>query len=213
MKKRIFLIIPVLVAFLLLYALRGFVQDMNGPDLNVHDMNGQAMSGQEASGAYAGGSEEADAIVVLTGGAGRIEEGLMMLRRGRSPKMILSGVHRDADLDSIFIRGLEEGERVSIILEKSSESTYENALEVKRLFDELGLDSMVLITSVYHMKRAYQTFRRIMPEDVRIEAFPVTSPNFDTERWWGWTGLTIIFPEFVKYYWYEVRFGVEGALA
>jgi uncharacterized SAM-binding protein YcdF (DUF218 family) len=203
MKKRFFLIIPVLVAFLLLYALRGFVQDMNGQDMN----------GPETSGAYAKEKGVADAIVVLTGGAGRIEEGLMMLRRGRSPKMILSGVHRDADLDSIFFRGLNEGERMSIILEKSSESTYENALEVKRLFGELGLDSMVLITSVYHMKRAHQTFRRIMPEDVRIDVYPVASPNFDTKRWWGWTGLTIIFPEFVKYYWYEVRFGVEGVMA
>lgn len=188
MKKRLFLITPVFAAAVLLYCMSSFVSDLNG---------------------YSGRSEEADAIVVLTGGAGRIEEGLMMLRRGGAAKLIVSGVHEDADHDAIFFRGLKDSERVGIILEKSSTSTYENAMEVKRIFAELDLHSMVLITSAYHMKRAYQTFRRIMPEDVEIETYPVDSPNFDTERWWGWKSLTIIFPEFVKYYWYEVRFGME----
>lgn len=190
MRRRKLLYIPVLLAAIFIYLFYGF-------------MDGFA--------AYSIPGSEADVIVVLTGGLGRIDGGLMLLRTGRSGKMILSGVNEDVDHDAIFLKGLNKTERGNIILEKRSKSTYENALEVRRLSRELGFDSMILITSSYHMKRAHYLFTRVMPEGVSIEPFQVSSPNFNEQKWWS--SLDIVIPEFLKYSWYEVRFGVEDILA
>jgi len=152
----------------------------------------------------------ADAIVVLTGGRGRIDEGLVLLRRGRAKLLILSGVHKDSDLDSIFLRRVNSVESSKIVLEKRSSSTFQNALEVRRLMAENGFTSMVLITSGYHMKRAYYTFGKVMPEGTRIEAHNVSTPNFDESRWWEGGSLGILAAEFVKYYWYMARFALFG---
>ncbi|CAG1065177.1 hypothetical protein BAC1_00755 [uncultured bacterium] len=157
-------------------------------------------------------SSGADAIVVLTGGRGRTEEGLNLLRKGRSKLLILSGVHRDADLDSIFLKRVNTVEREKIVLEKRSGSTFENALEVRRLMEERGLSSMVLITSGYHIKRAHYTFTKVMPW-TRIEAYSVSTPNFDESRWWEGGSFGLLAAEFVKYYWYMARFAFFGVPA
>lgn len=152
----------------------------------------------------------ADAIVVLTGGRGRTDEGLSMLRKGRSKLLILSGVHQDADLDSIFLNRVNKVERGKIILEKNSTSTFENALEMRKLIAEQGATSIVLITSGYHIKRAHYTFRKVLPSEVRIDAYSVSTPNFDESRWWEGGSLGLLALEFVKYYWYMARFAVAG---
>lgn len=154
------------------------------------------------------GQGDADAIVVLTGGMGRVEEGLSLLRKGKAGLLVLSGVHADADLDSIFLNRLDKFERPKIVLEKRSGSTFENAVEVKRFMEERGLKSMVLITSAYHMKRAEYIFRKIMPPDIRIEPYRVSTPNFDEERWWHGRGLMLLLIEFLKFYWYAAGFAV-----
>ena len=161
-----------------------------------------------AASAPATPARQAEAIVVLTGGKGRVEEGLRLFRNGSSRVLILSGVHENSDLDSIFRRSGKPGtdERGNIILEKASGSTYENAVEVNKIARRLGLKSVLLITSIYHMKRAHYTFRKILPPEVTIVPITVPSPNYDEYRWWGLRSLGLILPEFLKYYWYVLRF-------
>ncbi|HHL40027.1 MAG TPA: YdcF family protein, partial [Deltaproteobacteria bacterium] len=123
--------------------------------------------------------------------------------------LIISGVHRDADIESIFLGispPLTSMEKKSIILEKRSSSTVENAVEVRRIMEEFGLGSMVLITSNYHMRRAAYTFTTVMPEAVEIKLHAVRSPNFDPSRWWSGRGLWITLSEFVKYRLAVLRF-------
>ncbi|HLC18127.1 MAG TPA: YdcF family protein [Thermodesulfobacteriota bacterium] len=153
----------------------------------------------------------ADCIVVLTGGKGRIERGMELYRQGTAGLVILSGVNEAADMDAIFFSGTGGVPREDIMLEKSSKSTYQNALEIRRIMEARGLKSMILITSSYHMKRAYRIFRRIMPAEVTIIPLKVSSPNFDEHRWW--MSLGILVPEFMKFYWYELRFGLENLIA
>lgn len=150
----------------------------------------------------------ADAIVVLTGGQGRAEQGLVLLRSGLAETLVLAGVHRDADHDSIFLGGLTEAEKEKVILEKRSASTLENATEVAKLAEARGFESIVLITSVYHMKRAAETFKMVLPPDVRIYTYSVSTPNFDPARWWEAGSITILVKEFFKYYYYKILFAV-----
>lgn len=153
---------------------------------------------------YRTGAGKADAIVVLTGGKGRVEEGLNLLRTEAAGVLILSGVHEDANIDSIYLKKLSNKEKFKIILEKRSKSTYENAIEVKRLLDAYDIRSIVLITSLYHMKRADYIFSRVLPAGVRIETYSVSTPNFDESGWWSGNSLVILLTEFVKYYWYVI---------
>ncbi len=151
-----------------------------------------------------------DAIVVLTGGKGRIGTGVRLLKAGAGRSLILSGVDADADMDSIFINGIERSVRDRITLEKRSGSTYENAMEVKRIAVEKGFRSVILVTSSYHMKRALLIFSHTLPGYIAIRPRRVSSPNFDENRWWAGKNLALIIPEFIKYQWYAARFGFEG---
>lgn len=154
---------------------------------------------------------KADAIVVLTGGKGRISEGVALLRAGKGKVLIISGVAAEASADSIFRSKLTREELAGIILEKKSRSTFENAVEVRRLAEERGLKSVVLLTSIYHMKRASFIFRHVMPADVVIEPYFVTTPNFNENRWWGYNSIGLLAVEFVKYCWYDLKFALEAA--
>jgi len=182
-------LVAALIASYIIYLFSGFIGDVRE-------------TGYEASG-------KADAIVVLTGGLGRAEVGLNLLSVGTAGVMILSGVHEDADLGAIFFnKKLNENDKLRIILEKKSRSTIENAIEVRRIFEEKGFRSMVLITSGYHMKRALYIFRRVMPGDYIIMPYSVESPNFDETRWWGSTSFGLLTAEFLKFYWYAAGFGL-----
>ncbi|MBI5598356.1 MAG: YdcF family protein [Deltaproteobacteria bacterium] len=183
-------LVAALVASYIIYLFSSFIGDV------------RAIDAIEARG-------KADAIVVLTGGLGRTEVGLKLLSSGTAGLMILSGVHEDAELESIFFnKKLSENDKLNIILEKKSRSTIENAIEVRRIFEEKGYRSMVLITSAYHMKRALYLFRRIMPDDYVIMPYSVDSPNFDETRWWGSRSLGLLTVEFLKFYWYAAGFGL-----
>lgn len=153
-------------------------------------------------------SSQADAIVVLTGGKGRIPEGIALLRAGKGKVLIISGVASDVSADSIFSGKLTRSELAGVILEKRSTSTYENAVEVRKLAQERGFKSVVLITSVYHMKRAAYIFSQVMPPGVLIEPYFVTTPNFNENSWWDSKSMGLIAVEFVKYSWYELKFAL-----
>ncbi|MBE9528031.1 MAG: YdcF family protein [Proteobacteria bacterium] len=201
MKNRIYIASAVLLCIYTLFQFYAFVGSVS------------SFGAGEESGTVALQPTKTDAIVVLTGGQGRIDKGLALLREGKSSKLILSGVNSESSHDAIFRNGLVDGEQYRIILEKRSTSTYENALEMKRLVTELDIESITLITSSYHMKRAYTAFDRMMPEGVRIEPYTISTPNFDTEHWWAPDNIAVALPEFLKYYWYEIRFNMDSTTA
>ncbi|MEL0020990.1 MAG: hypothetical protein VW709_14035 [Rickettsiales bacterium] len=47
-------------------------------------------------------TEKTDAIVVLTGGAGRVQEGLSLLESGAAAKLFVSGVYRGVDVQALL---------------------------------------------------------------------------------------------------------------
>lgn len=140
-----------------------------------------------------------DAIVVLTGGRGRVEEGISLYREHRARWLYLVGVDplvRKSDLfkDLTGKRGGEE-----IVLEKSSRNTLENALYSRDLIARQKVRSILLITSRYHMKRAVLIFRSILPKDIAVYPYPVDSKNLKQE-WWAHGGsFRLLFSEFYKY--------------
>lgn len=157
---------------------------------------------------YGPSARSAHSIVVLTGGSGRADLGLELLRRGRAGMLILSGVNLAAEIDSIYPAGVTEIERMSIFLEKRSKSTFQNAMRVRTLTKSREIDSILLVTSSYHMKRALFIFNRILPGTVVVTPESVSGPEFRS-TWWKGRGVLTAVSEFSKYYWYYYRFHIE----
>jgi len=142
---------------------------------------------------------KSDAIVVLTGGRGRVEEGIRLFRENRGQWLFLIGVDPAVRKGDLFReRSGEKGEE-RVILEQSSRNTLENALYARDLIIRNDIRSLTLITSRYHMKRATLLFRNVLPRDIAIYPHPVDSRNLQ-ESWWSHGGsFRLLFSEFYKY--------------
>jgi uncharacterized SAM-binding protein YcdF (DUF218 family) len=140
-----------------------------------------------------------DAIVVLTGGRGRIEEGVRLYREQKARWLFLIGVDPSVQKKDLFKGGDGEMKGEGVILEKVSRNTLENAFYSRDLIIKKDIHSIRLITSRYHMKRATLIFRNLLPKDVAIYPHPVDSKNLK-EKWWNDGGsFRLLFTEFYKY--------------
>jgi uncharacterized SAM-binding protein YcdF (DUF218 family) len=140
-----------------------------------------------------------DAIVVLTGGRGRIEEGVRLYREKKARWLFLIGVDPSVQKRELLKGGDGEGDGEGVILEKVSRNTLENAFYSRDLIIKKDIRSIRLITSRYHMKRATLIFRNLLPKDVAIYPHPVDSKNLK-EKWWNDGGsFRLLFSEFYKY--------------
>ena len=148
----------------------------------------------------------ADAIVVLTGGRGRVEEGIRLYRDNQARWLFLVGVDPSVRKGELFSEqpGMRNGE--GVILEKVSRNTLENAIYARELVVRHQIRSLKLITSRYHMKRATLIFRSVLPKEVTIYPCPVDSSNLK-EAWWSHGGsFRLLFTEFYKYCLFRVFF-------
>lgn len=151
-----------------------------------------------------------DAVVVLTGGRGRVEEGIRLYKENQGKWLFLIGVDPSVRKSDLFHeRGGDRGGD-GVILEKVSRNTLENALYARELIMKNDVGSIRLLTSRYHMKRAVLIFRNILPKDIAIYPHPVDSKNLH-EEWWSHVGsLRLLFTEFYKYCLYRVFFLFGG---
>jgi uncharacterized SAM-binding protein YcdF (DUF218 family) len=97
-----------------------------------------------------------DAIIVLTGAAGRIERGLTLLEQGAAPRLLISGVDRRVRRNEL---ASEYGAPVLLFatrvdLGSEAVDTRSNALEAAAWLDKRGYRSVRLITTDWHMPRA-----------------------------------------------------------
>jgi uncharacterized SAM-binding protein YcdF (DUF218 family) len=140
-----------------------------------------------------------DAIVVLAGGRGRIEEGLRLYRDNKTPWLFFIGVDPAVRKGDLLREPYGKKDGAGIILEKVSRNTLENALYARDLISTREITSIKLITSRYHMKRATLIFRYVLPKEIAIYPHPVDSKNL-REEWWSHGGsFRLLFSEFYKY--------------
>lgn len=148
-----------------------------------------------------------DLIVVLTGGRGRFKEGLDLLKKERASHLLISGTDPNTTLEDILsansMTDLEDVYRERIILGDLSQSTEENAEEIKSVSEKLNVESILLVTSSYHIRRAMNLLKRELKKAPVLEAqvyyHPVETPNFQREYWWkSVTGWQIFLSEYFK---------------
>ncbi|HEY4743336.1 MAG TPA: YdcF family protein [Desulfuromonadaceae bacterium] len=141
----------------------------------------------------------ADAIVVLAGGKGRVEEGVRLYRERKATWLFFIGVDPSVRRADLYQARPGDPTPDGVILEKASRNTLENAIYGRDVIMRKEVRSILLITSRYHMKRASILLRNALPKDVAIYAYPVDSRNLK-EEWWNHGGsFHLLFTEFYKY--------------
>lgn len=141
----------------------------------------------------------ADCAVVLTGGPGRIREGLDLIYRGQVKKLIISGVHPSAEWRDIvpqweYYSGVSLDD---IVLEKRSTTTYGNATQTLPLAEAMHCQSIALVTSTLHMHRAFRTFKSVFGQDYHLIPYSMIG----SESQFEWIS---IFIEVIKSTFYSV---------
>lgn len=142
-----------------------------------------------------------DAVVVLTGGSGRLGVGLSLLAKKRAKKLFVSGVYHSVDVAELLRISRQSPEELEccVVLGYSAGDTAGNAQETAEWMTKEGYASLRLVTANYHMRRSLLEFRRVMPE-VSLIPHPVFPPNFKSEEWWRWPGTaSLILSEYSKY--------------
>lgn len=150
-----------------------------------------------------------DAVVVFTGGSGRIEEGLRLLDEGRAPRLYISGVH--ADTPKADLLRTWSGSPESVEIGQSSTTTTQNAEEVRGwLAVNPDIHTLRLVTSNYHMNRSLIELKNAVP-DIEILAHPIVQPDINAAHRYFWH---VLFSEYHKalYRWVFLIFAPHPAV-
>ena len=124
-----------------------------------------------------------DGIVVITGGAGRIEHGVEILSEGKGQRLLVAGADPSVTKADLVHRLGGKKKLVQCCVDLGSESvdTRSNAEETRRWLQKQHFHSVRLITSDWHMRRARYEFRRVLGEDFKVVPDAVrTEPGFMT---------------------------------
>jgi uncharacterized SAM-binding protein YcdF (DUF218 family) len=119
-----------------------------------------------------------DAAIVLTGGSGRIEHALDVLRQGKAKRLLVAGADPAVRKRDLAARIPQSAKLLQCCVDLGSESvdTRSNAEEAGRWLAKHRFRSIRLITSDWHMRRARYEFRKalggkyvVVPDAVRTE--------------------------------------------
>jgi uncharacterized SAM-binding protein YcdF (DUF218 family) len=156
---------------------------------------------------------DADGIVVLTGGASRIADAVELLAAGHGKRLLITGVHRATSSEEIA-RVMPRHERLlkcCVDLDHSAVNTVGNAAGTRRWAKTLRFESLIVVTSSYHMPRTMAELGRQLP-DVTLIPFPVVSDKLRAEPWWdSLPTAKLLFSEYLKYMLAQVRMRLEPA--
>ena len=109
-------------------------------------------------------AKQVDAAVVLTGGSGRIEHGLDVLRTGKARRLLIAGADPSVRKRDLATRIAGSGPLLRCCVDLGSESvdTRSNAEEAGRWLAKHHFRSLRLITSDWHMRRARYEFDKVL---------------------------------------------------
>lgn len=128
----------------------------------------------------------ADAIVALTGpSAERVNAAIRLLEQDKGERVLISGVNREVRRQEL--RALTPGSNrlfnCCVDLGFEAEDTVGNAQEIAAWARAKNYDSLIVVTSDYHMARALTEIRAAAP-GVELTPYAVETPSLDNSRWW-----------------------------
>lgn len=163
----------------------------------------------------------ADAIFILSGNVvWRAPLAARLYREGRAPRVLVTGGYysdyflvltgerlTDAEVVARVLASLGVP-RAAMTLVKGGTSTYEEALILRRLVDDLGLRSVIVVTSNFHSRRARWVFRKVLAgRGVAISFVEADHAVFTSRDWWRHEeGLITVSNEYIKFAYYVTRY-------
>jgi uncharacterized SAM-binding protein YcdF (DUF218 family) len=143
----------------------------------------------------------ADGIAVLTGGVARIDEAMKLLAQGKAKRLLITGVNRTTSTEALK-QLASEGDQLfacCVDIDKEARNTIDNATETSQWVAQNHYNSIIVVTSNYHMPRALAELARAMPE-VSLVPYSVVDNNVRLDHWWAYPGTTrLLVSEYLKY--------------
>ena len=128
----------------------------------------------------------ADAIVALTGpSAERVNAAIRLLEQDKGQRVLISGVNREVRRQELRALTPVSNKLFNCCVDLGfeAEDTIGNAQEIAAWADAKGYDSLIVVTSDYHMPRALTEIRAAAP-DLALTPYAVETPSLDNSRWW-----------------------------
>lgn len=143
-----------------------------------------------------------DAIIVVTGGNGRINAGLDLLDDGKAPQLFISGVNIAAQKSDIYDSWVRPQSKrklgnkpCCVYLGYEALDTNQNAIEVRDWIDKNNIKTIRLVTSTYHMPRTLHLMKVNLP-NIKIMPYPVFTDDFEPWKGRFWS---LSFSEYNKF--------------
>ena len=151
---------------------------------------------------------ESPNIVILTGGANRIKDGLKIIEDFKNSKninykILVSGTGMGFTKSSLKKKlGPNFNSHLiqcCIDLDGVSKNTLTNASETFKWTSKNDIKEFILITSNYHMPRAILEFKNVMP-NLKIYTYAITPKKHNIKNWLSsYQTFSLIFKEYCKY--------------
>lgn len=157
-------------------------------------------------------SANADAIVVLTGGHARVNEAVRLLEEGHANRLLISGVHPGTTREQLAAVTASSMplEKSTVDLDRVALNTAGNATETANWVQKNGFDSLLVVTSAYHLPRAKAELSDVLPQ-VNLIAYPVFSKDLKLDTWYREPAtIRLLMREYVKYILARLRNTVKG---
>lgn len=134
----------------------------------------------------------ADVIVAVSGGEtdARTTEAVKLYQEGYAGKLLFSGAALDPSgpSNAAAMRAAALGLGVpveDIEVEETSTNTEQNALHSANLLRSEGVESIILVTSPYHQRRASIEFRRALGKGIAIINHSAPDQSWRRSYWWA----------------------------
>lgn len=127
---------------------------------------------------------KADAIVVLTGGAQRIDQAVELLKTGAGERLLISGVH-PATTGNQIARNTQSSQSLfecCVDIGHQALDTIGNANETVRWIRDNAYRKVLVVTTNYHMPRSLQELRRV-DNQTDFVPYPVVSSDLKARNW------------------------------
>ncbi len=124
-----------------------------------------------------------DAVVVVTGGTGRVARGVDMLHEGKAARLFVSGVDRTVKPHEFALEYKVSTEEMACCVQLGFDAldTQSNANETARWVAESKVKSIRLVTNDWHMRRAEYELQRVLPKGITVLPDAVPSrPSLST---------------------------------
>lgn len=117
-----------------------------------------------------------DLIIVFPGESSRIATGFKLVQNGLAPNFALAGINSSKIMSLSRQYGKLDG--VNVIPSVKSRSTLEDALALKEIVKQYNFNSVLLVTSTYHMPRAFLLARLVLiGTKVRLTTYPAETKD------------------------------------